>query len=45
MTTPVSKTTKVIERMVRMGLKARQQLQKDAMHPWMNEYWEIRKER
>jgi len=46
MTTPDSgKTTKVIERMVQMGLVARQQLQKDATHPGTNEHWEIRKER
>jgi len=46
MTTPDSgKTTKVIKRMVQMGLKARQQLQKDATHPWMNKHREIWKER
>ena len=46
MTTPDSgKTTKVIERMVQMGLKSQQQLQKDATHPWTNEHQEIWKER
>jgi len=31
--------------MVQMGLKARQQLQKDATHSWTNEHREIQKER
>ena len=45
MTPDSGKTTKFIERMLRMGLETRQQLQKDVMHPWMNEHREIRKER
>jgi len=38
MTPDSGKTTKVIERMGRMGLKARQQLQKNAIHPWTNKH-------
>jgi len=45
MTSDFGKTTKDIERLVRMGLQARQQLQKDATHPWTNKHREIWKER